>query len=184
MGLTLIIGGARSGKSARAQAMAEAEARARGGTPVLIATAEALDAEMAERIARHRAERGPGWRTVEAPRDPAAALHDLRAEDCAVLDCLTLWLSNLMLAEADLEAAADALLAAAAQTPADVVMVANEVGLGIVPENALARRFRDEAGRLNRRVADQAGRVIVMFAGQALTLKASQADASLRGNPA
>jgi adenosylcobinamide kinase/adenosylcobinamide-phosphate guanylyltransferase len=171
MALTLIIGGARSGKSAMAVSLAEAEARRRGGTPVMIATAEALDAEMAERIARHRAERGPTWRTLEAPLALAEALGGLSAEDCAVVDCLTLWLSNLMLAEADLEAAFDGLLAAAAASPAALVMVANEVGLGIVPENALARRFRDEAGRLNRRVADQAERVIVVFAGQALTLK-------------
>jgi adenosylcobinamide kinase/adenosylcobinamide-phosphate guanylyltransferase len=171
MGLTLIIGGARSGKSAHALALAEAEAVRRGGAPVMIATAEALDEEMAERIARHRAERGPAWRTIEAPRDLAAALAVLGAEDCAVVDCLTLWLSNLMFAEADLAGAAEALLAAAAATPAAVIMVTNEVGMGIVPENALARRFRDEAGRLNRRVADQADRVMVMFAGQALTLK-------------
>jgi adenosylcobinamide kinase/adenosylcobinamide-phosphate guanylyltransferase len=171
MTLTLIIGGARSGKSALALTLAEAEAKRRGGTPVMIATAEALDDEMAERIARHRAERGPVWRTLESPRDVAGALVGLTAKDAAVVDCLTLWLSNLMFAEADLDAAADALLSAAAASPAPVVMVSNEVGMGIVPENALARRFRDEAGRLNRRVADQAERVIVMFAGQALTLK-------------
>jgi len=177
MGLTLIIGGARSGKSARALAEAEAEAARRGGRPVMIATAEAGDAEMAERIARHRAERGAAWRTLEAPLDVAGALAGLNAQDCAVVDCLTLWLSNLMFAEADLDAAASALLAAAAACPAGLVMVTNEVGMGIVPENALARRFRDEAGRLNRRAADQAGRVIVMFAGQALTLK----DAAPKG---
>jgi adenosylcobinamide kinase/adenosylcobinamide-phosphate guanylyltransferase len=171
MALTLIIGGARSGKSALALALAEAEARARGGAPVMLATAEALDEEMAERIARHRAERGPAWRTVEAPLDLAGALADLGARDAAVIDCLTLWLSNLMHAAADLEAAGEALLAAVAACPAALVMVANEVGMGIVPENALARRFRDAAGRLNRRVADEADRVVVVFAGQALTLK-------------
>jgi adenosylcobinamide kinase/adenosylcobinamide-phosphate guanylyltransferase len=171
MALTLIIGGARSGKSALALSLAEAEARRRGGAPVMIATAEALDDEMAERIARHRAERGPSWRTVEAPIAVAEAIAELSADQAAVVDCLTLWLSNLMFAEADLEAACAAVLAAARRTPAAVVMVANEVGMGIVPENALARRFRDEAGRLNRHVADEADRVIVMFAGQALTLK-------------
>jgi adenosylcobinamide kinase/adenosylcobinamide-phosphate guanylyltransferase len=171
VGLTLIIGGARSGKSAYAQALAEADAARRGGAPVMIATAEALDAEMAERIARHRAERGPEWRTTEAPTDVAAALMELSAQDCAVLDCLTLWLSNLMHREADVAAETEALLAAAASCAAGLVMVANEVGMGIVPENALARRFRDEAGRLNRRIADQAERVVVMFAGQALVLK-------------
>jgi adenosylcobinamide kinase/adenosylcobinamide-phosphate guanylyltransferase len=171
MALTLIIGGARSGKSALALSLAEAEARRRGGAPVMIATAEALDAEMAERIARHRAERGLAWRTLERPLGVAEALVGLSARESAVVDCLTLWLSNLLFAEADVEAAADALLAAAAACQAPLVMVANEVGMGIVPENALARRFRDDAGRLNRRVADQADRVIVMFAGQALTLK-------------
>jgi len=171
MALTLIIGGARSGKSAHALALAEREAERRGGAPVMIATAEALDAEMAERIARHRAERGPAWRTLELPIAVPAALAALTAQDCVVVDCLTLWLSNLMFAEADLEAAGEALAAAAAATAAEVVLVANEVGMSVVPENALARRFRDEAGRLNRRLADQADRVIVMFAGQPLTLK-------------
>ena len=173
MALTLIIGGARSGKSGRAQALAEAEAVRRGGDPVMIATAEALDAEMAARIAAHRAERGPAWRTLEAPLAVPEALGQVSACDCAVVDCLTLWLSNLMFAEADLAAAAGALLGAAAATPADVVMVTNEVGMSLVPENALARRFRDEAGRLNRRLAEAADRVVVMFAGQALTLKES-----------
>lgn len=171
MGLTLIIGGARSGKSSHALALAEAAAARRGGQPVMIATAQALDEEMSERIARHRAERGPSWRTVEAPMELAAALRQAGAGDCAVIDCLTLWLSNLMFAEADLSRETDALLDAAAACPAELVMVTNEVGMGIVPENALARRFRDEAGRLNRRVADSADAVIVMFAGQALRLK-------------
>ena len=169
--LTLIIGGARSGKSGRAQALAEAAARARGGDPVMIATAQALDAEMAERIAHHPAERGAAWTSIEAPLGGVGALARLRPQDCGVVDCLTLWLSNLMFAQADLEVAAAGLLQAAQASPAELVLVTNEVGLGIVPENALARRFRDEAGRLNRCVADRAERVIVMFAGQALTLK-------------
>ena len=171
MALTLIIGGARSGKSAHAQSLAEAEAARRGGAPVMIATAEALDAEMAERIARHRAERGSGWRTIERPLDVADALRALPPSACGVLDCLTLWLSNLMHAEADLEAATEGLLAAARGCPAELVVITNEVGMSIVPENALARRFRDEAGRLNRRVAEQADRVVVMFAGVPLALK-------------
>jgi adenosylcobinamide kinase/adenosylcobinamide-phosphate guanylyltransferase len=146
----------------------------------MIATAEALDDEMAERIARHRAERGPSWRTLEAPLALAKAIEGLAGEDCAVVDCLTLWLSNLMFAEADLGGAYDSLLAAAAASPAELVVVTNEVGMGIVPENALARRFRDEAGRLNRRVADQAGRVIVIFAGQALALKGAAVEPAIR----
>src|SRR4051794_31686132 len=105
MALRLIIGGARSGKSAHAQALAGAEARRRGGSPVMIATAEALDEEMRERIARHRSERGSDWRTLETPLNPAEAIGRLAPQDCAVVDCLTLWLSNLMFAEHDLEAA-------------------------------------------------------------------------------
>jgi adenosylcobinamide kinase/adenosylcobinamide-phosphate guanylyltransferase len=171
MALTLIIGGARSGKSAYAQGLAETEAARWGEAPVFIATAEALDDEMTERIARHRAERGPGWRTIEAPSALAEALAGLSAGQVAVVDCLTLWLSNLMLADADLAAAAEQLLGAAAACPAELILVTNEVGMGIVPENALARRFRDEAGRLNRRIAERADRVCVMFAGVALTLK-------------
>lgn len=171
MGLRLIIGGARSGKSAHAQALAEAEAQGRGGGAVMIATAEALDDEMRERIARHRAERGPGWRTVETPLEVAEAISSLAAADCAVVDCLTLWLSNLMFAERNLEAAAETLLQAAGRSESEIILVTNEVGMSIVPENALARRFRDEAGRLNRRVAERADQVTVMFAGIPLVLK-------------
>jgi len=171
MALTLILGGARSGKSALALSQAEAEARRRGGEPVMIATAEALDDEMAARIARHRVERGPSWRTIEAPIAVAEALGTLSGGQAAVVDCLTLWLSNLMFADADLEAATEELFAAAAACPAELVMVGNEVGMSIVPENAMARRFRDEAGRLNRRVAERADRVMVMFAGLPMVLK-------------
>lgn len=171
MGLRLIIGGARSGKSAHAQALAETEARLRGGSPVMIATAQALDDEMGERIARHRAERGPAWRTVETPLDPASAIAALTPADCAVVDCLTLWLSNLMFVERDIEAATEALLQAATDSRGEIVFVANEVGMSIVPENALARRFRDEAGRLNRRAAERCDQVTVMFAGIPLVLK-------------
>jgi len=171
MGLRLIIGGARSGKSAHAQALAEAEAARRGGGPVMIATAEALDEEMRERIARHREERGGEWRTLETPLELAAAIDGLSGGDCAVVDCLTLWLSNLIFAERDLARETEAMLEAAARSAAEVIFVANEVGMSIVPENALARRFRDEAGRLNRRVAERADEVVVMFAGVPLRLK-------------
>jgi adenosylcobinamide kinase/adenosylcobinamide-phosphate guanylyltransferase len=171
VGLRLIIGGARSGKSAHAQALAEAEAQRRGGAAVMIATAEALDDEMRERIARHRAERGLGWRTLETSLEVAEAISRLDPADCAVVDCLTLWLSNLMFAERDLEAAAASLLQAAGRSESELILVTNEVGMSIVPENALARRFRDEAGRLNRRVAERADQVTVMFAGIPLVLK-------------
>ena len=171
MGLRLIIGGARSGKSAHAQALAEAEARRRCGSPVMIATAEALDAEMEERISRHRQERGDAWRTVETPLAVTDAIRGIAAQDCAVVDCLTLWLNNLMFAEHDLLAATEALLQAATTSESEIIVVTNEVGMSIVPENALARRFRDEAGRMNRRVAEQADEVVVMFAGIPLRLK-------------
>jgi adenosylcobinamide kinase / adenosylcobinamide-phosphate guanylyltransferase len=162
---TLILGGARSGKTAHALRAAEATDR----DLVMIATAEALDAEMAERIARHRAERGPRWRTLEAPLDLADALEQVGAAETAVVDCLTLWVSNLMHAEQDLELAADQLIAALVGR--DVFLVSNEVGLGIVPDNALVRRFRDAAGRLNQQVAAAADRVIFIAAGLPLVLK-------------
>jgi len=136
---------------------------------VMIATAEALDAEMAERIARHRAERGPRWRTLEAPLDLASALNSVGASEIAVVDCLTLWASNLIHAERDPEAETTRLLAALAGKA--VILISNEVGLGIVPDNALARRFRDVAGRMNQQVAAATDRVVFVAAGLPLTLK-------------
>ena len=165
LAITLILGGARSGKTAHALAAAEASGRGL----VMIATAEALDAEMEERIARHRAERGPRWRTIEAPLDLASALAQVSADETAVVDCLTLWVSNLMHADRDLEAETARLIAALPGR--DLVLVSNEVGLGIVPDNALARRFRDAAGRLNQQVAAAADRVVFVAAGLPLTLK-------------
>jgi len=172
MSVTFVLGGARSGKSAYAQALTEAAAARIGGRPVMIATAEALDEEMAARIAQHRRERGEAWRTVETPLDLAAAIRGLEPGAAAV-DCLTLWLSNLMFAERDVEAATDELLAALAATRAEVTLVSNEVGMSLVPENALARAFRDAAGRLNRRVAQQADHAVVMFCGLGVALKGS-----------
>jgi adenosylcobinamide kinase / adenosylcobinamide-phosphate guanylyltransferase len=164
--LVLVLGGARSGKSRIAQARAEALP----GELVYVATGEALDAEMAERIARHRADRGPRWRTVESPIDLPDAI---RRENGRVLlvDCLTLWLSNLLLGERDIAAATDQLLAALDAASGTVLLVSNEVGLGIVPENALARRFRDEAGRMHQRVAAVADEVLLVAAGLALRMK-------------
>ncbi len=134
-----------------------------------IATAQAFDDEMRVRVAEHRARRAAGWRTVEAPLELAAAMR--AAGDAPVLvDCLTLWLTNLMLGDADLEAAAAALDTALDRT-APTVLVSNEVGLGIVPDNALARRFRDEAGRLHQRIAARAGRVVFMVAGLPMFVK-------------
>lgn len=173
MSVTFVLGGARSGKSAYAQGLVEAAAARAGRPPVMIATAEALDEEMAARIAAHRRERGEAWRTVEAPLDLAGAVRNLSSGDAVAVDCLTLWLSNLMFAERDVEAATDDLLAALAETAAEVVVVSNEVGMSLVPENALARAFRDAAGRLNRRVAQQADHAVVMFCGLGVTLKGS-----------
>jgi adenosylcobinamide kinase/adenosylcobinamide-phosphate guanylyltransferase len=138
---------------------------------IYVATAEAGDAEMAERIALHWARRRDGWRTVEAPRDLASALEGVDSGAPILVDCLTLWLSNRMLAGADLDAETTRLETALAGRQAPVVLVSNEVGFGIVPDNALARRFRDVQGRLNQRMAARAGRVVLMVAGLPLVVK-------------
>jgi adenosylcobinamide kinase/adenosylcobinamide-phosphate guanylyltransferase len=135
-----------------------------------IATAQGFDDEMRARIDEHRARRGTAWRTVEAPVDLLGAFSALPAHPVLV-DCLTLWLSNLMLADRDPAAATEALVAALRQRRAPTVLVSNEVGLGIVPETPLGRAFRDEAGRLNQRLAAQADRVLFMVAGLPLTVK-------------
>ncbi len=171
MTLTLVLGGARSGKSGYAQRQAEQAAEAAGRPPVFIATAEAFDDEMRDRIARHQAERGQGWRRVEAPLDLAEAVRALSAEDIAVVDCLTLWLSNQMLAERDLAAAVDDLAQALAACPATLWVVSNEVGWSLVPDNPLGRRFRDEAGRLNQRIAAVADAACLIVAGMRLPLE-------------
>jgi adenosylcobinamide kinase/adenosylcobinamide-phosphate guanylyltransferase len=172
VGASLILGGARSGKSRYAQRMAETAAAAAGRRPVFIATGEAGDAEMAERIAAHQVERSDRWMNFEAPLDLAGALRALAPQDVVVVDCLTLWLSNSMLAEdQDHAARLDALHAAIATCPARLWLVSNEVGWGVVPDNALARRFRDEAGRLHQRVAEVAEDVVLVVAGLPLVLK-------------
>jgi len=163
-----VLGGARSGKSRYAQARAEALP----GRHVFVATAEAWDDEMRDRIARHRADRDARWETVEAPRDLAEALDAQSGTGAVVLiDCLTLWLSNLLLADVDLDAAAAGLCDALARFEGRLILVANEVGFGIVPDNALARRFRDAAGRLNQAVAARADEVMLVVAGLTLQLK-------------
>lgn len=165
--LTLVLGGARSGKSAYAEGLI-----ATRGAGVYLATAEAGDAEMADRIRRHKARRGDAWSTVEAPLDPVAALEKLRPLNGPVLlDCLTLWLSNVMAADRDPESEGDRLLAGLKGLGVPVVAVSNEVGLGIVPDNDLARAFRDAAGRLNQRTAAVADRVVFVAAGLPMVLK-------------
>jgi adenosylcobinamide kinase/adenosylcobinamide-phosphate guanylyltransferase len=179
----LILGGARSGKSRYAERRA-LEAEAGGMAVTVIATAEAGDEEMAERIRRHRAERPAHWRTVEAPLALADTLRrEAAADRCLIIDCLTLWLANLLVGADALPAAADAaelpvfrgerdaLLATLPTLPGQVLLVANEVGLGLVPETQLGRLFRDEAGRLNQAIAALSSRVVFVAAGLPLVLK-------------
>jgi len=169
MRLTLVLGGARSGKSR----FAESVIAALPPPWIYLATAEAGDAEMAERIAAHRARRPDGWQTIEAPHDLAGAVAAAPADGALLVDCLTLWLANRMLAEADLEAEIGRLEDALARRAGAAVLVSNEVGCGIVPDNALARRFRDMQGWLNQRIAARADRVVLMVAGVPLTVKGS-----------
>ncbi len=164
----LVLGGARSGKSA----FAERAVADTGLEKVYLATAGAGDGEMAERVRRHRERRGPGWTTIEEPLALAGTLRaEARAGRAVLVDCLTLWLANLMAAGRDAGAEGAALAAALARADGPVVLVSNEVGQGIVPDNPLARRFRDAAGTLHQRVAAAAGRVVFVTAGLARTLK-------------
>jgi len=165
--LTLVIGGARSGKSAHAESLVTA-------CPApwtYIATAQAYDDEMRERIALHRARRGDGWTTVDAPLDLVGAIAALPDGRPVLIDCLTLWLSNHMLAERDIEAECQGLADVLSRPRGPWFVGSNEAGQGIVPDNALARRFRDAAGRLNQQVAAVAGTVLLMVAGLPLKVK-------------
>lgn len=165
--LTLVLGGARSGKSAYAEGLLDGFS-----TKLYLATAEAHDEEMAERIRLHQTRRGDGWETVEAAVDTAGAIRaHADPERPILLDCLTLWLTHALLGERDVEAEVEELLAALRDAAGPVVVVSNEVGLGIVPDNELARRFRDLAGASNRRVAEIADRVVFVAAGLPLTMK-------------
>lgn len=169
--LALILGGARSGKSRRAEALALEW----GGTPVYLATAEPFDEEMQARVAQHRLDReGRGWTTVEEPLElPAALAREAGAERVILVECLTTWLGNLMVHEWPVAPEIDRLLAwVDAGLPGDLVLVANEVGLGIVPENRMAREFRDHAGRLHQALAARAGRVELVVAGLPMVVKA------------
>ena len=166
--VTLILGGARSGKSAHGEALAER----RSGALVYMATAEAGDHEMAARIAAHRSRRGARWTTVEEPLELTRELGRAATPEGAVLvDCLTLWLANLIEAGRDIDAEGAALAATLTGLPGAAVVVSNEVGLGIVPDNRAARAFRDHAGRLHQRIAAAADRVLFMAAGLPLILK-------------
>ncbi|KAA0909867.1 bifunctional adenosylcobinamide kinase/adenosylcobinamide-phosphate guanylyltransferase [Aquicoccus porphyridii] len=165
--LTLVLGGIASGKSA----FAEGLVRQSGKPMIYLATAQAFDDEMTQKIARHRKARGPGWHTIEEPLAVAQRLRDIAAGHCVLLDCATLWLSNHLLSDSDLEAETHALLAGLADCTSDLVVVSNEVGLAGVPDNALARRFANAQGRLNQSIAARAARVILVTAGLPVTLK-------------
>ncbi len=166
--ITLVLGGARSGKSRYAEELLDRHT----GRRTYIATAEIRDSEMAERVKLHRDRRDPDWRLVEEPLALARTLVSETEKGAAVLvDCVTLWLTNVMLAERDVAAECDGLDQALGQCGGPIIFVANEVGLGIVPDNKLARDFRDHAGRLNQRLAARADHVLFVAAGLPLILK-------------
>jgi len=165
---TLVLGGARSGKSVFAERLVPGA----DATRVYLATATAGDHEMRERIAHHRARRGDGWRTVEEPLALVSALsREDRAGNAVLVDCLTLWLSNLMHAGRDVDAESRQLTAFLRETNAKIVLVSNEVGLGLVPETPLGRAFRDAQGRLNQAVGAAAANVAFIAAGLPIWLK-------------
>jgi adenosylcobinamide kinase/adenosylcobinamide-phosphate guanylyltransferase len=165
--LTFIIGGARSGKSVYAEKLVTA-----GAAPwAYIATAQAYDDEMRERIALHRSRRGEGWTTIDAPLDLVGVIEALPDNRPVLIDCLTLWLTNHMLADHDIDAECRGLAGVLSRPRGPWFVVSNEVGQGIVPDNALARRFRDAAGRLNQQVAAVADTVLLMVAGLPLKVK-------------
>ena len=165
---TLVLGGARSGKSRYAEELAAQS----GLKQIYIATAQAWDDEMKQRIAAHIERRGESWTTIEEPFDLADTLeHSCKPGTFVLVDCITLWLTNVMLAEKDLEAETAKLISVVSNLEGQAALVSNEVGYGIVPENALARRFRDEAGSLNQRLAEVCDRAVLVAAGLPLTLK-------------
>ena len=169
--IQFVLGGARSGKSAHAEGLAEAA----GDQPIYIATAEIFDTEMESRIALHRERRGPHWHLVEAPLDLPEALLAADSETSVILiDCLSVWITNILVHERDTDAACTALVAALSACRGHVIVVASETGLGIVPENKLSRRFRDASGRLNQAVAAVAEDVFFVTAGIALRIKPQQ----------
>ena len=164
--LTYISGGAASGKSAYAEGLTQ------GLSPrVYIATAEARDGEMQAKIDRHRRDRGAGWETVEAPLDLAMALREAPSGHLVLVDCLTMWLSNLMAAERDISTEIEGLLAALRDRKDPTICVSNELGMGLVPMDPLSREFRNHQGRLNREVAATAGRAVFVVSGLPILLK-------------
>ena len=167
--ITLIIGGAASGKSLWAENYTLSATK----RPLYIATAQPFDTEMEEKIAAHRARRTAQWELKEAPWDLVEALSGLTSESCALIDCLTMWLSNHLLADTPLEPLETDLFKALSICPAQLVLVTNEVGYSVVPENALARKFRTAQGQLNQRLAAAANKVVLVTAGLPLVLKSA-----------
>jgi len=168
MSALLVLGGARSGKSRHAQARAE-ELRLK---QIYVATAQAFDEEMRDRVARHQADRDARWQTIEASIEIAQTVTEHSAPDTVMLiDCLTLWTTNLILGDHDTAAATGALVEAVKNARGPIILVANEVGYGIVPDNALARRFRDEAGIINQRIASVVNEVQLVVAGMPIFVK-------------
>ena len=166
-GLTLVIGGARSGKSRHAETLVGQYA----SPHAYIATAQAFDDEMRARIDEHRARRSADWQTIDAPFELVSALNGVPDRQTVLIDCLTLWLTNVMLAERDVDQESRELANVLAKPRGPWFVVSNEVGLGIVPDNPLGRRFRDAAGRLNQMVAERASSVIFMVAGLPMKVK-------------
>lgn len=168
--ITLITGGARSGKSRHALELASEYDR-----KAFIATAQAFDDEMKDRITKHQAERGDSFANVEEPIDLAGAISSLPQDtEAAVVDCLTVWIGNLMHKygeDTDTFSEVDSLLKILAEPPCDIILVANEVGMGIVPENGMARKYRDITGRLNQDIASLADTVIITVSGIPVTIK-------------
>jgi len=165
--VTLVLGGASSGKSA----FAENLVKTRSGQHVYIASAQAFDDEMAAKIDRHRAQRSSEWNTIEVPFDVTAQLAKFSVGEVVLFDCATLWLSNHLIADHDVSAEQDALISALVSCDAHVVVVSNEVGHGVVPEHTLSRRFRDAQGKLNQKIAQSADLVVTVIAGLPLVLK-------------
>ena len=165
--ITLVLGGAASGKSA----FAESHMISCVKTKIYLATAQCFDTEMTDKIEQHKTQRGSGWKTIEAPFDLLTPLAAIKNNECVLVDCITMWLSNHLLKHSDLDLECDRLLTALAHCAGEVTLVSNEVGQGIVPDNALARQFRNLQGRLNQRLAVCADTVVFITAGLPSLLK-------------